>query len=85
MCKFAPNLADITKPLIDLLVKGNQWVWGEPQQKAFNQVKQMLTTSLVLALFDPSFGTIVSADASSFGLQWVQFCSRDSQKESLSL
>jgi hypothetical protein len=31
MSKFAPNLGDVTKPIRDLLVKGNQWVWGEPQ------------------------------------------------------
>ena len=68
MSKFAPNLADVTKPLRDLLVKGNQWVWGEPQQKAFNQIKEMLTTSPVLALFDSKFETIISADASSYGL-----------------
>ena len=68
MSKFAPNLADITKPLRDLLVKR---VWGEPQQKAFNQIKEMLTTSPVLALFDSKIEAIVSADASSYGLDAV--------------
>ena len=64
MSKFAPNLADITKPLRDLPVKGQQWVCGEPQQRSFNQLK----ASLVLALFDPNLQTVASVDASSFGL-----------------
>ena len=71
MNKFAPNLADVTKQIRDLLVKGNQWVWAEPQQRTFNQVKQMLSTSPILALFDPQLDTVVSADTSSFGLRAV--------------
>ena len=39
MSKFAPDLVDVTKPLRDLLVKGNQWVWREAQQSAFEEVK----------------------------------------------
>lgn len=52
MSKFAPKLADITQPLRELLIKGRQWVWGGQQQQAFEQVKRVLTSSPVLALFD---------------------------------
>ena len=68
LSKFAPKLADQTKPLRDLLSSKNQWTWGEPQRQAFAQIKDALTTTPILALFDPNLKTTVSADASSFGL-----------------
>ena len=68
LSKFAPHLSHTTKPLRELLRKGNHWVWGEPQQTAFREVKEILTTSPVLSLFDPERETVVSADSSSFGL-----------------
>ena len=67
MSKLSPNLAEITQPLKELLIKGNQWVWGEPQRRAFSRVKEALTSSPVLALFDPNLDTVISADTSSFG------------------
>ena len=68
LSKFSPNLAQKTTPLRELLNKKNEWVWGEPQRQAFEDVKEALVMSPVLSLFDQNCDTIVSADASSHGL-----------------
>ena len=68
MAKFIPNTAEITQPLRELLVQGNQWVWGEPQRTAFQKLKCLLTETPILALFTPDLETVVSADASGHGL-----------------
>ncbi|KXJ14667.1 Retrovirus-related Pol polyprotein from transposon 17.6 [Exaiptasia diaphana] len=59
--KYIPNLADLTKPLRELLVKENARVWNEAQATAFEVIKEKLSST-------PTLETKVSADISSYGL-----------------
>ena len=66
--RFTPNLAQLTQPLRALLRKQAEWIWGPSQSEAFSLVKEELSKATTLALYDPNAHTIVSADASSFGI-----------------
>jgi hypothetical protein len=46
---FIPNFPKIAKPIIELLKKGNKYVWSEACDEAFKHLKKLLTTSHVLA------------------------------------
>ena len=66
--KFSPCLADLSKPLWELLSSKNTWIWNQPQDSTFQQVKQELTKPVVLALYDPLAELKVCSDASAYGL-----------------
>ena len=56
--KYIPRLAELTLPLRELLSKKNAWVWGPPQQHAFNVIKETLSSAPALAIFDPTPDTM---------------------------
>ena len=59
------------KPLTELLSSKHTFQWGPNQTEAFAKIKDKLTTSSTLALYDHTADTKVSAYASSFGLDAV--------------
>ncbi|UYV69307.1 K02A2.6-like [Cordylochernes scorpioides] len=65
---FVENLSEIVAPLNQLLVKGQDFVWDCSQERAFRKLKELLTTQPILAAYDVRKPTMVSSDASSYGL-----------------
>jgi hypothetical protein len=58
----------ISKPITELLKKGNKYVWSKDCDEAFLTLKKLLTTSPVLAQQDIAKPFDVYCDASSTGL-----------------
>ncbi|XP_062576025.1 uncharacterized protein K02A2.6-like [Saccostrea cucullata] len=70
LSKFAPNLANTTSPLRQLLLKDTEFIWDTPQAQAFQKVKDLITRTPgpLLTYFDPGKPVVLETDASQFGL-----------------
>ena len=68
--EYVPNFAAVTVPLTDLLKKGqpNAVKWEEPQERAFQTVRILLTRRPILRLPDPKRTFILRTDASNDGV-----------------
>ncbi|XP_033221182.1 uncharacterized mitochondrial protein AtMg00860-like [Belonocnema kinseyi] len=66
--KFIKDFAKITAPLTELLRKETQWKWGPEQSNTVQELKRLLTSRPILALYDPTLETELHTDASSVGL-----------------
>jgi hypothetical protein len=69
--RFITNFSMIMKPIIELLKKGNKYLWSEACDEAFEHLKKLLTTSSVLAQPDTTKPFNVYCDASVTGLGGV--------------
>lgn len=67
--RFIPNFARIAGPIIELFKKEGVFVWGERQERAFQEIKQKLSSGPVLMHYNPkSERTELHTDASAEGL-----------------
>ena len=62
--KFIPDMASIANDLYKLLRKEREWYWGAAQQDAFNKLKDKLTETPLLRLYDNSLPLKLACDAS---------------------
>nr|XP_054765813.1 uncharacterized protein K02A2.6-like [Lytechinus pictus] len=66
--KFVPNYATVVEPMRRLLCKDVPFEWGAEQQEAYDKVKSTIAKRIVLGLFNPNLHTVVTTDASDYGL-----------------
>ena len=63
---FCPELQRLLKPIYDLAKKGRQFIWGEEQQKAIEEIKHRLQRPPVLHLPDRHGRFQLYSDTSKF-------------------
>lgn len=66
--RFVPGFAHIVAPLQLLLKKRAQWIWGEEQGEAFNELKECVSDQVMLTAPKGDGGFIIMTDASDYGI-----------------
>jgi len=67
LLRFLPSLAEVNRPLRELLHKDSIREWNDEHTQAFTTIKQMISSPPILAWYDPQRATRVTADASMYG------------------
>ena len=68
LAKFLPNLSQVIEPIRQLTRSDIEWQWTGAQDKAFQEIKHMVTKTPVLAYYDPKKELSIQCDASSKGI-----------------
>ena len=66
--RFLPRLLTTRAALYELLKQKTIWSWSTEHEKAFQMVKDQLSSSTTLAHYDPNQKLFLTCDASSYGL-----------------
>src|SRR6266566_155597 len=65
---FVPNYSKIARPLLDLTKKTTPWHWDQPQQRAFQELKNRMCCNPVLIQPDFDRKFYLQTDASAYGV-----------------
>src|SRR5882672_10213409 len=74
--RFIQDFSHMAKPLHQLTKKGEAWKWAEDKQKAFEELKWLITLTPILAQPDQDAQFRLEMDASSYAMGAVlsQLC-----------
>jgi len=75
--RFIKNFAQVARPMNMLTRKDIKWQWKEEQQKAFDELKRIFMTKLVLAALDLDKEFRVEADTSNYTTREVSIKGSD--------
>ena len=68
LSRFLPHLSNVMKHLRDLMHKDVEWCWGDAQEKAWSDVKNLIASAPVLAYNKSTEALEVQCDSSQSGL-----------------
>lgn len=64
--RFIEGFSEHAKPLFELTKKDRKWSWTEPEQSAFDEIKNRVTSSPILRFADDTKPFRIEADSSDF-------------------
>ena len=65
---FCPELQKLLKPIYKLTKKGRPFIWGDEQQRAFEEIKNRLLNPLVLSMPDKRGRFLLYSDTSKHAI-----------------
>ena len=78
-----PDFSTTADPLRKIARQGESFIWGEEQDKSFQELKRQIPSAPVLAYFDKRAHTQIIADASSVGLGAVLIQERNGDRRAV--
>ena len=76
---FIKDYSKIAQPLLDLTKQATSWHWLDPQQTAFDKLKEKIVSELVLRQPDFTKTFYLQSDASKYGVGAVLLQDRDEE------